>query len=267
MNGFKAALYTELIKHKRTFALWILAAFPLFTVGIICLSVYHMKIEDASPWIRYAFSLQNTLSFFLPFFLVMLIAYSVHLEHKSNTWKHLLCMPLNRSTVYFAKLSMILLLVLVSWLLMLLVAYAGVFLLHQINPLKFHFLEGGVPLLKFSLSLLKPYIAALFIISLQYWLSTRLRNLVLPIIIGIGMIILPIAILIVMGMSGMIQHAKSMEVVFSYDPYAYPFARIFSFMKGPEQSVSLFPRLTIIYGILAILVSYSGSLEFRKRNF
>ncbi len=267
MKGFKAALYTELIKHKRTFALWILGAFPLFTVSIISLAVYHMEIKDASPWIRFAFSLQNTLSFFLPFFLVMLIAYSVHMEHKSNTWKHLLCQPLTRSTVYFAKLGMILLLVLVSWLLMLLVAYAGVFILHQLNPLKFHFQEGGVPLLKFSLSLLKPYIASLFIIALQTWLSTRLRNLVLPIITGIGLIILPIAILIVMGMSGMIQHAKSMEEVFSYDPYAWPFARIFSFMKGPEQSINLFPRLTIIYGLLAILVSVSGSLEFKRRNF
>jgi lantibiotic transport system permease protein len=267
MKAYWHALLTEMIKGRRTFALWQSFLFPLFTVMLIGLALSGTKIEEANPWSRFVHNFANTTAFFLPFFLVIIIGYYSNIEHKSNAWKHLLTQPVPKISLFLGKLSMILILVMLSYCFMIILGYCASFLLHLINPVKFHFNLGGISFNNLVRILLKTYLSGFMIIAIQYWLSLRFRNLIIPFVIGVSLIILPIAVLIVLGMAGLLHQPKSLQNIFSYDPYSYPFAHIFNFLKSPQFKIDLIPRMTLIYMGLSVIVFFLSYLDFRKRNF
>ncbi|MCX6269694.1 MAG: ABC transporter permease [Bacteroidetes bacterium] len=257
----------EMTKGKKTFALWLTLLFPLFTVALITLANFGMNNPDTNPWVRFMFNLNNTTAFFLPFFLILLIGYFTYIEPKSNAWKHMLTLPVPRAILFFGKLTMIVLLVLLTFLITLSLGYLSSWLLHLLKPLKFHYQQGGVPLGHLMLLLGNTYLCGLFIIAFQYWISSRFRNLVVPVVIGISLIILPIAVLIILGMSGLIHQPDALKDIFNYDPYSYPFGHNFNFTKGPEPNLVLLPKMSVIYLIASILVSIVAFFDFRRRNF
>lgn len=267
LNTFWVSLRTEITKGKRTFALWLTFLFPLFTLMLITLALVNFKVTDANPWVRFIYNLNNITSFFLPFFLVLVIGYYSYIEHKSNTWKHLITQPIPKGSIFLGKLCMILILVAFSYCFILILSYLSSWLLHLIRPLKFHYTEGGVSFARLSKELLKTYLAGASIIAIQYWFSLRFRNLIIPFVLGVSLIILPVAVVIIMGMTGLINQPQSIENVFNYDPYAYPFAHIFSFLKGPSPTVVILPPLTLLYLGLAVVITFLNYLDFRKRNF
>ena len=267
MQTYWYALQTEIMKGRNTFALWQSFLFPLFTVLLVSLALSGTKMEDPNPWIRFVHNFANTSAFFFPFFLVIIIGYYSNIENKSNTWKHLLTQPVPKLSLFLGKLSMILILVFLSYCFIILLGYISSGILHLLKPDKFHFKEGGISFSSISMIMLKTYLSGFMIIAVQYWLSLRFKNLIIPFIIGIGMIILPIAVLIILGMAGLLQQPKSLENVFNWDPYAYPFSQIFKFIQGPETKINILPRMSLIYLGLSVLISFLAFLDFRKRNF
>lgn len=267
MKTYWLALQTEIIKGRKTFALWQSFLFPLCTVLLISMALSGSKMEDPNPWVRFVHNFSNTIAFFLPFFLVIIIGYYSNIEHKSNTWKHLLTQPVPKLSLFLGKLSMILILVMLSYCFIIILGYLASWLLHLISPAKFHFTLGGISFTSLAGIMLRTYLSGFMIIAVQYWLSLRFKTLIMPFIIGVGLIILPIAVLIIMGMAGLLNQPKSLENVFIYDPYSYPFAHIFKLLKGPETQITILPKMSMIYLGGAILITVLSYLDFRKRNF
>jgi hypothetical protein len=267
MRTYWLAIQTEIIKGRRTFALWQSFLFPLSSILLISLSIFGMVIKDSNPWLRYMDNLANTTAFFFPFFLVIIIGYYCNIEHKSNTWKHLLTQPVPKLSLFMGKLSMIFLLVLLTYAFTIILGYLSTAVLHFLRPEKFHFNDGYISFMEINKPLLKVYLSGFMIIAVQYWLSLRFRNLIVPFILGIGFIILPIAVLIILGMAGLISQAESLEKVFKYDPYSYPFAHIFNFIKQPQTDYSVLPGTSVLYFGLAVITTVLSYLDFRRRNF
>ena len=86
----------------------------------------------------------------------------------------------------------------------------------------------------------------------------------MPVAIGSALIILPIATLIIMGISGLMNEKDNFTRIITYDPYSYPFATAFNLLKTAE--ISLFPTVTIVYIGIGIVILLVGSYEFSKRN-
>jgi hypothetical protein len=112
--------------------------------------------------------------------------------------------------------------------------------------------------------ILRAYIAAAFIYSFQYWLGMRLRNLTLPVAIGSALFILPIAVLIIMGIAGLISNKDDLTKILTYNPYSYPYSAAFNIMKTTD--IKVIANLTLTYIFLSFTALELGEWEFSKRN-
>jgi hypothetical protein len=260
--AFNRVVAAEIAKLRTTFAFWLTLIYPLGTVMLISLfwfSQRNAKVIDSTQFIS---NLGNVGSFFLPFFIVLLISVACNTEHKSSMLKHLLSQPLPRPLVYTGKLAGIMLFILTALVLTLVFAYASLLILGFVSP-QLGMGEGFDHLLLIG-TLLKAYLASAVIYTFQYWLGMRLRNLTLPMAIGSGLIVLPIAILMIFGITGLLQKNQDFIRIITYDPYSYPYSTGFNMMKAPDHS--LFPTLTLVYIGLSILILVLGAWNFSKRN-
>jgi hypothetical protein len=116
-------------------------------------------------------------------------------------------------------------------------------------------------------ALSRTFLAAIVMLVIQYLLGLRMRNVVAPISIGTTFAILPIAVLFILGITGLISNPKVLQWLPLYDPYTYPYSHVFNIMSGPSYELTLFPKATLIYLLIAIILAVAGSYEFRKRNF
>lgn len=258
-------LVSETRKSRKTFALWLTLLYPLFVVTLVALSHFGTKFEDTNPWTRYVYNIGETGSFFLPFFIIAVVGFYGNIEHKSNTWKHILSLPVPKWAVFTGKLGMIILLILCSVAFFIIFTYAYALILNQISA-RMTFANGTINFILLIKLLGRSFLSGLFIISLQYWMSLRMKNIIVPFIIGLSMIILPIAITIIMGMAGLINNPGKVERIFSYDPYSYPFTHAFRLAKETAYQINIFPKKSIIYGCISVVVFFLAYFDFSKKN-
>jgi len=265
LSDYGKTISSELQKSRRTLSLWVTFLFPLFSVILVVLPLIKIDLGDDNLWARYVHNLSNIAAFFLPFFIIVLVGFYCHIEHKSNTWKHLLVQPVSKSSVYFGKLSMILILMLVSFACFMLFAVISIYGLHM-SSARYGFEKYYPDFGRLALLLLKVYASASVIVTFQYWISNRFRNLIGPIIIGISLIILPIAVLVVLGMAGLLEQKDLVQKIFAYDPYSYPFTNIFNFLEAQTKPLEVFPRLSQIYLAISVLLCGLSYWDFLRKD-
>lgn len=262
---FFDCLVAELRKSRRTFALWLTMLYPLFVVFLVSLAHLGSHFEDTNPWTRYIYNIGETGSFFFPFFLIAVLGFYGQIEHKSNTWKHILSLPIPKWAVFSGKLGMVFMLLLFSLVFFIVFSYTFAFILNQISA-RMTFSEGGISFHLLIRQLIRSFLSGFLIIALQYWMSLRFRNLIIPFIIGLVLIILPIALAIIMGMTGFITDPAMIEKIFSYDPYSYPFTHAFKLTKEAAGQIHLFPANSQWFALISLAVFLLAYLDFSKRN-
>lgn len=252
----------EFVKLRGTFAFKLSLLYPLGSVLLITLFWISMRKAKEISTDQFINNLGNVAAFFLPFFIVLLVSVACNTDHKSSMLKHILSLPVSRKIFYLGKFAGIMLFVGLAFLATIACAYISLIICGLINPK----LGFGISFnhLLMAKVLLKGYLAASAIYSIQYWLGMRLRNLTLPVAIGSALIILPIAIMIILGITGLITKEAQFNKVITYDPYSYPYSAAFNFMKTPDNS--LFPKLTLIYLLLSAVFLVFGTWEFNRRN-
>jgi len=114
--------------------------------------------------------------------------------------------------------------------------------------------------------LVRTYLAGFAIIAIQYWISLRRKNLVFPITIGITLTIMPIAILMVLGIAGILKNPQELKDIFRYNPYSYPFSDLFNFTRKPISESPELPQMTKIFLVVAAALFVMNYFDFRKRN-
>jgi len=261
-QSFLRVVAAEIVKLRTTFAFWLTLLYPFGTVFLVTLLWIGMRNSKNANTDQFINNLDNTAAFFLPFFIVLMISVACNIEHKSSILKHILALPVPRPLFYIGKFHGVLIFVAMALMLTLILTYGSLLLCGMIST-KLGFGASFNHHLLIRI-VLRAYIAAAFIYSFQYWLGMRLRNLTMPVAIGSALIILPIAVMITMGITGLITNKDDFTKVITYNPYSYPYSAAFNLMKSTEFTI--FSNITLIYIFLSIIALILGAWEFKRRN-
>ncbi|TDE11024.1 ABC transporter permease [Dyadobacter psychrotolerans] len=244
--------YTEFIKLKNTFALWLTVLGALF-VPLILFATYLSDVKSfvpgpgVNPWDDFLIRILNGCCFFSIGFVLLIIGLIIHIEHKANAWKHLFTLPIGRSEIYLVKLMVIVAIVISFFTLYLsLSVLSGIALGYTVPDFGFsRFPLPGQHIFRFVTEF---FISILPTVFLQYWLSFRLKNLIISLGIGLGGLMIGLLL-------------KGWEYII-YLPYAAPF-QMLNYKEGAASHQSLYLLNTVYTVILVILSYYDFTKKFR----
>ena len=241
---------SEWLKTKRSAASWLTLAGGLFIPLIILIDLFtNYKTLPAAYtaahfWERhFSRSWQFMAFFLLPVGVILASSLIAQLEFRNNTWKQLLATPQKHSTIFFAKLLVIITMMLQFFILFTI----GIYLSAVIPSLV---LKGvtypAEPLLLkgFIKTTGLFFIDCLPVIALQYLLSLQFKNFLVP--IGIGLAIFMAALI-----------ANSWQYVYII-PYSYC---MISFSRIQGRSAITVPVHTIAIGYFLVF-TIAGYLLF-----
>ena len=261
-QSFTRIVTAEIVKLRGTFAFWLTFLYPIGSVLLVSLIWYSQRNNKNINPNQYISDLGNAASFFLPFFIVLLISVACNTEHKSAMMKHILSLPLPRPLFYLGKFAGIMVFIALAFVLTIILAYVSLLIFGKVLP-KLGMGSTFSHVLLFR-TFLRVYFAASAIYTIQYWLGMRLRNLTLPVAIGATLIVLPIAVLIVLGIAGLMNNTNNFTQSLTYNPYSYPYSAAFSMMQNAEFSI--FPTLSLVYILISVLALVLGAWDFSRKD-
>lgn len=185
----------EIIKTKRSASFW-LSLFGAGVIPLIFFLTYFLKPERnySMEWDKHiSMGWQVFNAFLLPMFVILICSLIPQIEYKNNAWKQVFATPKSTGNIFFSKYLTILIMILFLFLLF------NIFLLlaaviPNIIDKKFTFLSRPLDWAELVRINLKTFVSLLAIISIQYWLSLRFRNFIVP--IGIGLALLVTALIV-----------------------------------------------------------------------
>jgi hypothetical protein len=243
------SLYAEILKLKRSLALWLAALAPLVVVIIQFFLVLQrgdrLLTGTEDPWLWLGRQTMIFWSFLmLPLFITLETGLVAGLEHAGDNWKHLFALPVPRTSFYVAKLSSGLVLVGLSQLMLsTYIVLAGV-LLKALNPgLEF----GAVPVGDILRYAAVSYLSCWLLIVLHTYVALRWKNFVVA--MGFG---------IVMTVAGFLILNSTYA---NYYPWALP-GLILNKLKNGEPCL----WQLLLGGPSALLAAALGGWDFLRRD-
>lgn len=178
-------LSIELLKVRRSQALWMMFAIPLVVVVLnllVMLKRYAIGAISEPQWLRYW--MNHTLlwcSFMMPLYIALVTSLLNGHEHRNQTWRLMLTLPISQRQLYLAK-------AVVAWMFVLganAVLVGASALSIALLGVAGASLKGAFvfPSMAF---LAKISLACLPVLLIQHALSWRVRNLVTPLAVGIA---------------------------------------------------------------------------------
>lgn len=192
MKKYIALLRAEMLKIKGTFAIW-LSVIGASLVVVLWFCILFFKANDfakvfskGNPW---DFLITNCFAgvefFLLPLYIVLLNSLVLQIEHKAFAWKSVLAMPVKRSQVFISKLVIILVLIFLTHLLFAFEILMTGKILGILKPV-LPFTKTTTPYLLLLKITLKSFVSILALCVLQFWLSIRIKNFIVPLGIGLA---------------------------------------------------------------------------------
>ncbi|MEO8669818.1 MAG: ABC transporter permease [Tahibacter sp.] len=187
---FVHSFQSEWIKQKRSLASWMVIAGGFFTPAIVI--VIRLLYHDELPRIYAAdgfwqslwnASWESAAIFFLPMGAILATSLITQIEFKNNTWKQVHALPLHLAVIYVAKLAIILLMLALFFVLFNLGIYLSAIVPYLLVP-GVSFPSAPFPYANFLKEDGLFYVDCLPIVALQYMISLRYRNFLVP--VGIG---------------------------------------------------------------------------------
>jgi lantibiotic transport system permease protein len=252
---FFKSLHSEWLKTKRSMSFWltILGGFFIPIIYLISFIYHQSSINQYSAnsdiWIvHFNKCWQNMAAFLLPMGVILATSLITQMEYRNNTWKQLHTTPQSYTTIYFAKLTVIILLTIQFFIFF----NIGILLSGALPCLIFNgnFSVQPIPVMFFIKENIKYFIACLPIIALQYLISLKFKNFLIP--IGIGLFAL-IGTLI----------ALSWKYIF-LSPFCYC---ILTIMPGRKISIDInIHLLALIYFSIILMVNYYLYLSKKEKG-
>jgi hypothetical protein len=247
MSELGRAVSAEFLKLKRTLALRLAVAAPLFIV-LLQLGVYLGRGEEmdrggANPVFGFARGIVTLWTLiFLPFYATLASSLLASLDHHEHHWDQLFALPLRRGSIYAAKWIALAGLVVLSSLALPVFALGAAGVLKLVRP---EWAGAGLPLGLLLNGVGRSCAAALLLISLQFWFSLRWRSFVLSLAIGIAGI-----------MSGIILITAPLKVLSLY-PWTAPGAA-----ASPAQ-----PLVALLWGSCGgIILGVAACWQLARRD-
>ncbi|NER14584.1 ABC transporter permease subunit [Leptobacterium flavescens] len=257
LSYFLSSTKNETVKLKRTFAFW-LSVIGAFFIPLIYLLYYLLKYEKLipkegeNPWDSFMTSQITAASpLLIPMFIILVTSLIVQIEHKSLSVKHLFTLPIPKWSVYFGKLFIVLGLVLFTYVLFALLVFIVGYTVGGVHG-ELQMWEHTPNVSLFVKLLFRSFISVLGIIGLQFWLSFRFKNFIVP--LGIGMVLF---------ITGLIVYQAKESI---YYPYAYSMLSLFPLDSKDVNAMVWFPRVALYSIGYFLLFSVLGFLDIRRMN-
>lgn len=248
---YTSSTQNEFFKLKRTFAFW-LTFLSAFFVPAIFFLIYLFRsdklipADGVNPWDSFLGNqIRAVIPFLMPLFVILITSLIIQVEHKSNGLKHLFTLPIPKWSVYFGKLTIVILAILFAFILFFGIMIATGYIVGLIHP-ELKLAEISPKYMESIQVLFRTFISILGIIGLQFWLSFRIKNFIIP--LGIGIILM---------IAGMIL-ANGEEAL--YYPYSYNILSL-----NPENGQWL-PEVCLYSLGYFVLFSVAGFLDVKRRN-
>lgn len=258
LTYYTTSTKNEFKKLKSTFAFWLTIISALF-IPIIYLIYYLLKYkslipdEGVNPWDKFLVNqIRGAAPLLVPLFIVLVTSLIVQIEHKSSSIKHLFALPVPKWSIYFGKLTAVIFTIATAYILfftfMIIVGYTVGIIHSDLKMLSFK------PDFSEAIKLLfRSYIATLGIVGLQFWLSFRIRNFIIP--LGIGMVLI---------VTGLIIY-RAPEAI--YFPYGYNMLSLFPIAVDNDMGNMLWFPTVSLYSIgYFILFSILGYVDIKRLN-
>ena len=234
------SLQSEWIKTKRSAASWrcIIGGFFIPLIYFIGFLKEKNSINDYKfdIWQKlFNQSWQNMAAFLLPMGVILASSLITQIEYKNNTWKQLHATPQTYTNIFIAKFSVIILMTIKFFIFF----NIGVILSGLIPCILFdnHLPKENLPIMYFIKWNIKYFITCLPIIAIQYLISLKFKNFLVP--IGIGLL----------GLVGSLI-GLSWKYIF-ISPYSYCTMTVMQ----TKRDFNIFQFATI-YFIVIMLISY-----------
>ncbi|MCP3165286.1 ABC transporter permease [Myxococcus qinghaiensis] len=191
--SFVHSLQSEWLKQRKSLASWMVLLGAFFTPAVIIVArLLHgeglpaLYAADGFWTLLWRNSWESAAIFFLPMGGILATTLMTQLEYKNNAWKLVHVLPLSLATLYFSKLAIILLTLARFFLLF----NVGIYLSAVIPALLVSgvpYPKGPIPFTRFLGENLLFFVDCLPIVALQYLISLRSRNFLVP--IGFGFLL------------------------------------------------------------------------------
>jgi len=241
---------SEWLKKKRSLASWLVITGAFFTPTIIIVArLVHYKslpaiYADPQFWEKlWKNSWESMAIFLLPIGVILATSLIAQLEYKNNAWKQLHTLPLSLTTIFFSKLLVIMVMLVQFFILFNIAVYLSALIPSLLVP-GVSFPPAVIPYSLFARENLYYFIDCLPIVALQYLLSLKYKNFLVP--MGAGFLLWVLAL-------------GTLVWKYGYTiPYTY---LMFNYLKSETVSKAIKPTidihlLAIGYFIVITLVSY-----------
>ncbi len=254
--SFFISTKAELIKTKRSASVWVVVLGSGF-IPLIFFLAYVLTPEknyprlQILPWQQhFAMGWQGLASFLLPMFVILVCSLIPQLEYKNNAWKQVFSTPQLLSNIFFSKFFTIILMIFFLFFLFNLFLIGAALIANVINS-KYVFLHTPIDWEGLLLWNGRTGMSVLGIIAIQYWLSLRFKNFIIPISIGLALLI------------------SSLIAVPFWDqvdklPYAYCILTMRSFISG-HKSIQNHEIYSVLYFVLFLLIAFLD-MKYRKER-
>ena len=260
MTAFINSFQSEWLKTKRSLAFWMVVIGGFFTPVIIIAA--RLINYDKMPalysaedfWtLLWKNSWESMAIFFLPLGAILSTSLIAQLEYKNNTWKQLHTLPLSYTTIFFAKLMVILVLMLQFFVLFNIGIYLAAivpYLLVSGTP----YPSQPLPYESFLRSNALYFIDTLPIVALQYLIALRFKNFLVP--VGLGFVFWVGALAALTWQYGYLI------------PYTYP---MYSYLMTGVETKAILPSVNIHlfalgYFVVITIVSYVMYLTKKEKG-
>ena len=257
-TAFFDSFQSEWLKTKRSLAFWMVVIGGFFTPSIII--VARLINYDKLPGLYSAPDFWNLLwknswesmaIFFLPLGAILSTSLIAQIEYKNNTWKQLHTLPLSYTTIFFAKLAVIVVLMLQFFILFNLGIYLAAlvpYLLVSGTP----YPQQPIPYDSFLRENLLFFVDTLPIVALQYLIALRFKNFLVP--VGLGFVF-------------WVGSLAALTWQYGYViPYTYP---MYNYLASGVQTKAILPSVNIHWiaaGYFLAITAVSYVLYVGKRE-
>jgi hypothetical protein len=248
--SFLQPFSTEVIKVKHSFAFWLtILCAVIVPTGLLLAFSYEWQIlipqSGVSPWDDYFIRAFNGCAFTAPLFVLLINGLILNIEHTSQGWKHIFTLPISRDKIFLNKLLLVLTITVSFYILyFFFTMIAGYFLGAYRSQLKF--LDYSPDWKYLFAFMIKSFISVLGVIAVQFWISFRIKNLIVS--LGIGLLCFMIAISLTMPR--IVWH----NVI--YYPYAASLLMINHYEKTPGVFFETYHIASVVWFMFFSLLAY-----------
>jgi hypothetical protein len=244
----------EFLKSKRTAAFWltVIGAGFIPVINFIRLvarpDVFTVRMKT-NPWeIIIRDNWQVSTAFLWPIYVILVTSMLVQIEYKNNTWKQVYTSPRSTADIFFSKFLVTNTLIILCFL----AFNISIILLSYLNGLidkRYMFSSHAVPWAMLWALMWKIYVSVLSVTAIQYWLSLRIRNFIVPVGIGLAMLISAFIL-------------NSWDQLYLH-PYIYPAIFYWPNFKHLVNNAEI---SNVIWFVIVITLSYLDTVNRKERG-